>query len=127
MSLILDEDHPYAVMAVLGLMLCAVLAAGFLEPPVRLTIEGGPIKRAPAYVRLRVHVEPDAANRWLSVQIDSGDFLRGSSEALEGERAARTRWIDYRDVPAGQYDVVAIVDRGRARRWVATARFIVVG
>lgn len=98
-----------------------------LDPPLRIRVVSGSIVAAPAYVRLRVSVQPDAANRWLIVQIDSGEYLRASGAELDGERAPRTHVIDYRDVPAGEYIATATVDRGRARRWVVSVPFLVVG
>lgn len=84
--------------------------------PVAIHVEGGPIKTEPAYVRLRVRVEPDPANRWLTVMIVSEGFGRSSVEQLEGDRSPRTRWIDYPDVPAGDYQAEAVVERQAASR-----------
>lgn len=85
---------------------CSVASA---SSRVSVAIEGGKLRYAPADLRLRVTVEPDDANRLLTVEADSGSFYRRSDEDLTGD-SPRTRWIDqYRDFPAGEYEIRATV------------------
>ncbi len=71
---------------------------------------------APATVRIRVTVAPDAANRGLAVIADSGSFSRSSEVTLEGDRAPRTIIVEYPSLPAGAYEVrgVLVGSRGQA-------------
>jgi hypothetical protein len=78
---------------------------------------------APATVRIEVLIEADAANRALHIVVDSGEHYRSSTIALEGARAARFHFVQYRAMPAGQYGVeVLLVDqegvsRAMERQW----------
>jgi hypothetical protein len=78
------------------------------------------ISREPATIRVRVRVEPRAEHRALFVSADSGSFYRSSAFQLEGERAAATHWIEWRDLPAGDYELLAQVSS--ATRVVARAK-----
>lgn len=86
-----------------------LLCSGDVAPRVAVKIEGGGIRYAPADLRLRVTVEPNDANRRLTVEADSGSFYRRSDEDLTGE-SPRTRWVDrWRAFPAGDYAIRATV------------------
>lgn len=62
------------------------------------------------YIRYMVQVDPQAENRLLVVAAVDGDVVRQSKEALDGESAPRTRWIEWKTgLPAGEYQVVAAV------------------
>jgi hypothetical protein len=56
------------------------------------------------------------------VSADSGQFYRISEIQLNGERAPKTIEVEFREVPQGAYDIVAIVkdstghERSVARR-----------
>lgn len=82
---------------------------------------------APAQISLLVRVQRDQANRQLIVIADSGEFARRSDEQLDGAAAPSVRWIRWRDMPAGDYEVLAVVDRGAERPWRARAWFTVIG
>ena len=71
---------------------------------------------APSPLRIRVHIEPSAENRSLTIATDSGEFYRSSEIPLEGDRAPRTIELEFRDVPEGEYDVVCIVKDGAGRQ-----------
>jgi hypothetical protein len=73
--------------------------------------------QAPATVRIEVTVEPDEQNRALLIGLDSGEYYRSSSIALEGADAARFYTVHYSSVPAGAYQVQVEVQttRGGAR------------
>jgi uncharacterized protein (DUF58 family) len=60
---------------------------------------------APANLRIRVMVEPNAANRSVTVAAESDDFFRSSEVALEGDQGPRTIYFEFRGVPGGQYEV----------------------
>lgn len=78
----------------------------------RLRIEVTPrISHAPAQVRIRAIVPPNADNRGLRVTADSGDYFRSSFVALAGSDAAAITETSFKNLPGGQYEVsVALVD-----------------
>lgn len=47
--------------------------------------------------RWQIRVEPHAENRLLIVAaVEGGEVVRRSDEQLDGDKAPRTRWIDWR-------------------------------
>jgi hypothetical protein len=83
---------------------------------------------APSPLRVRVRIEPSAENRSLVVVADSGEFYRSSEIQLNGERAPKTIEIEFREVPEGAYDIVAIVrDSAGHQRSVARRNANVIG
>lgn len=99
----------------------SLLRAGPVEVDVRR------YHMAPAQISLLVRVQRNQANRQLIVIADSGEYARRSDEQLEGADAPTVRWIRWRDVPTGDYKVVAVVERGAERPWRAQAWFTVIG
>ena len=97
------------MLLVLGLWLG--LSALARESRLQLAIEGARYQYEPATVRLRVSVERHPANRALTVALVSDGFERSSLEQIDGMDSPRTRWVNYRDVPAGNYAVIAILHR----------------
>lgn len=128
-----DEQEPSARSVVVAAARIIVVAAWVsatvvaAPAPVGVVVESGRFVFEPAWIRVRVQVEPDAANRWLVVEMDSGAFYRRSDEQMEGDRSPRTRWVDWPDTPAGTYAVSATVDRGAERPWRATTTVVVLG
>ena len=70
---------------------------------------------APATLRVRVRVEPNANNRALAIVADSDAYYRSSVIELEGDASPRTFWMDFRQVPAGQYRISAVLRDGAGR------------
>lgn len=112
------------VAAIVGLVLLAVWARD--DAKLRIVVEGGRVQMEPAWIRLRIRVEPDALNRALTVALIGDGFETSSLEQLEGDRARITRWIEYKDVPAGVYAVVAEVYRPPEQAWHAEAEVTVI-
>jgi hypothetical protein len=114
----------------LSTIIAAVLVASALRvAPLIVTVEGGWYKTEPAFVRLRIRVEPDKANRALAIGIESDGFSTSSAKSLDGDRAAITTWVEYRDVPAGHYVARAQVFRPGAadgETWHAETPFQVL-
>jgi hypothetical protein len=67
---------------------------------------------APAFLRIRVSVEPNAANRALTIIANSESYYRSSLIQLEGETSARTFFVELKQVPAGEYKLSAVVSKG---------------
>jgi len=78
----------------------------------RLRIEVSPrISNAPAQVRVRAIVTPNAENRGLRVVADSGDYYRSSFLTLDGDNAALVTETSFKNLPGGDYDIsVTLVD-----------------
>ncbi len=72
----------------------------------RLRIEVSPrISQAPAQVRIRAIVTPNAENRGLRVVADSADFFRSSYLPLDGADAAPINDTSFKNLPGGEYEV----------------------
>ena len=100
----------FAIMTMLG-----VMSGDATET--RLHIEVSPrISSAPAVVRIRAIVAPDAANRALHIAADSGSFYRSSMVPLDGANAAQVTETTLKNLPGGEYEVtVALVDTNGGR------------
>ena len=94
-----------ALLAVCGLAYVYHLAVA--AAPVQIAVEGARVQFEPGVVRVRVRVVPHAVNRGVTVAAISEGFTRSSYEQLDGLQAPITRWIEWRDIPAGEYDVIA--------------------
>src|SRR5262249_53966906 len=64
---------------------------------------------APAYLRVRLTVEPNAVNRTVAVVAESDDYFRSSELPLEGEDGPRTILFEFRGVPSGEYRIRGLV------------------
>lgn len=113
-------------LVVLFAALFFLLHAVVEDAKLKIAVENAQIQFEPGYIRLRVRVEPDTANRALAVGIIGPDFETSSLEQLEGDNARPTRWVIYKDVPAGEYEAIAEVYRPSAENWHAKAKVIVL-
>ena len=75
---------------------------------------------APAYLRVRVTVEPNAVNRTVAVVAESDAYYRSSEMPLEGEQGPRTLFFEFRGVPSGDYQIRGVVGDAKGHE-VATA------
>lgn len=75
------------------------------------------VSAAPATLRIRAMVAPDADNRAVAIIADSESFFRSSEVALEGDNAPRNIHVEYRNLPAGTYEIrgVLVGPRGKQR------------
>jgi hypothetical protein len=64
---------------------------------------------APAYLRVRMTVEPNAVNRTVAVVAESDNYFRSSELPLEGENGPRTIFFEFRGVPSGEYQIRGLV------------------
>ena len=65
---------------------------------------------APGFARLTLLIEPDKRNREYCL-IYEGPVSGSTCRELAGDKAERTRWVELKDLPAGEY--VAQVKVGR--------------
>lgn len=76
-----------------------------------------------AWVQTAVRVTPDADNRLLRIMVDSEDYFRSSDVQLDGAYAARTHYLRLKDLPAGEYSLLAVVYGSRGERARMQHRF----
>jgi len=105
-----------------GLLAAASPAAA--PPPVAVRVSPN-ASMAPATVRVTVTVEPDERNRGLMVEADSLNFYSSSEVALEGTGSSRVKRFEFKNLPPGEYEVRATVQRNDGNRQVASTLTIV--
>jgi hypothetical protein len=120
-----SEVHMRGVIAVL------VLTAVFSMPaaagqPVSIRIASRTLP-APGYLRVLVYVEPDAANRALTIEVDGEPLFRSSEVALAGAKEKRAHQFEVKDLKPGEYVVRAVVRGGGRVRGTSEERVIVFG
>ena len=85
---------------ILGLVIVSVSPLTASEP---VSIHVSPnVSFAPAAVRIRIKVEPDADNRVMEVVADSEAFYRSSTIQLDGDQAPMTTLLQFRGLPSGE-------------------------
>lgn len=109
------------------LLALAVLAiAAQDQRPVVVSVRGH-IFAEPAFIVVKTRVEPHDGNRGLWVSLVSDGFETSSYEQLSGRRARITRWHEFKDVPAGAYEVRADLARQPSGRFSDRVSVFVVG
>ena len=106
------------------LMVVSVGAGDARESRLRVEISP-PISAAPAVVRIRAIVMPDAANRTLQIEADSAAYYRSSVMSLDGESAAPINEMTLSNIPGGEYDVIVAVIASDGHRTVDRRQFVV--
>ena len=83
-------------------------ATASIDAGAKLTLRVTPnVSSAPSTVVVRAIIPKDAANRVLSIDADSGEFYRSSEIQLDGERAPLVTEVQLKNLPSGEYTVVA--------------------
>jgi len=90
-------------------ILCVIGAATLPAKDIVAIRMPGRYYSEPATVRIMIAVEPDSANRRLTVEADGDSFFRSSEYTLDGERGQRLHTVEFKNLPAGQYVVRAAV------------------
>lgn len=117
------------------LALQLVIACGYaveaqvIKPADQLTLRMVPrVVSAPAFLRSLVRVAPNGANRVVRVEIDSDNYYRSSDIPLEGASAPTSHFVDWKQVPAGKYDlIVSVLGTSGDARAVRRLNFQVLG
>ena len=81
----------------------------------------------PATVRLLVTVEPDQANRTLRIEADGDRLFRSTEVNLEGLSEKRVHAVEFKNLPAGAYEIRAEVLSASEVRGMATDALTVLG
>ena len=80
----------------------------------------------PGVVHVMVTVEPDARNRLCRVELTGEFHDRASEFPINGIDGPRTSWLDWREVPQGEYLVQAwVVRQGERAPLTAITRMFV--
>jgi len=85
------------------------------------------VLNAPATFSVFVDVTPNRQNRALVVRADSGEYVRSSFMELEGDSDSVSHEVEFRSIPAGNYDVTAQVSTDSGVRATAFDRLTVLG
>jgi hypothetical protein len=67
------------------------------------------VSSAPSNVIVKATIAKDPANRWLSIEADSGTFYRSSAIQLDGDNAPTVTEIRLSNLPSGEYNVSAVL------------------
>jgi hypothetical protein len=93
--------------SVIGLIVASTVVATAKDS---VSIQVSPsVSFAPADLRIRTSVEPDADNRAIAVVVDSETFYRSSAIQLDGDRSPKTTTLTFHSVPSGEYNITAAV------------------
>ena len=85
-------------------------ASGTTDASEKLTLRVTPnVSSAPSTVIVKATVARNAANRWLHIEADSGEFFRSSAIELDGDRAPVITEIRLPNLPGGEYTVKAVL------------------
>ena len=95
-----------ALLTTVGLM----TASGETEATEKLSLRVTPnVSSAPSNVIVKATVAKDKANRWLTVEADSGTFFRSSAIQLDGDNAPTVTEVRLSNLPSGEYAVSAVL------------------
>lgn len=95
-----------AVVTTIGLL----IATGQTAASEKLTVRVTPnVSSAPSTVVVRAYVTPNAGNRTLMVEADSGSFYRSSEIQLDGDKAPTLTEFRLASLPSGEYTVTAML------------------
>jgi hypothetical protein len=87
----------------------------------------GSASTAPATLRWTLFVGSHPDNRLLRVSIDGEAMFQSSDIPLEGADSARSHFVSWRDIPAGDYIVTAVLYGPSGPRATLVRRFAVIG
>ena len=105
---------------------CVLSGSHRLDSHELLKIQISPlVAPAPAFISVRTSVDASDDNRGLEVVAESPDFARTSSIELNGRLAPTVNVFDFTNLPAGRYDVSAILIGANGIR-ATTARTVLI-
>lgn len=115
--------HSMTLLAVAWLCLSASVST---ETPVEIRVYRR-VLAAPADVMVTVRVPPNADNRSLTIEADSGEYLSSSTIPLDGEYESNAHQFWLKNLPEGEYVLMARVQGTRGVRGKAAVTLTVVG
>jgi hypothetical protein len=106
----------------LAFLLVIFLAVAPLDGTESLKMSVSPAQSfAPADLRVRLMVEPNAVNRIVAIVAESDDYYGSSELRLDGEDGPRTMFLEFRGVPSGDYQIRSVVGDAQGRE-IANAK-----
>lgn len=84
------------------------------------------VSSAPSTVTVRAYVTPNADNRWLRIEADSGSFYRSSEIQLDGDKAPTLTEFRLNSLPSGEYTVAAALIDSKGTETVVRRTAIVL-
>jgi hypothetical protein len=114
------------VLFVTVLALAAVASAAGAGERVSIRL-AGQVLTSPGFLRVLILVEPDAANRRLTIEVDGAPMFRSSEVTLEGAKEKRAHQFEVKSLLPGEYVVRAVVHGSTGGDVVRERRVIVVG
>lgn len=92
----------------------------------KLRLEVSPhVSAAPATLNVRAFVRPEDGNRAIQIVADSGSFYRSSLIQLEGADAASVTETMIKNLPGGDYEIVAVLFDANGKRTIDRHRVVV--
>ena len=82
---------------------------------------------AGADLRVVVRVQPDAGNRRLQLSVDAPTFYASTERQLDGVDGARAHTFSLHELPAGDYEITAVLQGSDGVRSKITRQFKVMG
>jgi len=109
-----------------GLLVAASTVGGAAKESVSIRVSPT-VAIAPADLIIQTSIEPDDRNRAVEIVADSDAFYRSSAIPLEGNRAPKTTTVTFHGVPAGEYQMTAVVigEQGRTKALAHTTVMVV--
>jgi hypothetical protein len=92
----------------LGVLLLGALSGADGAEPLRLRVTPA-ASVAPGFVTVQASIEADPQNRLLQVVAASSDFYQSSQVEIDGAEAPRLSVFEFRNLPAGDYQVTAVL------------------
>ena len=81
----------------------------------------------PGFIEIDIRYSPDKRDRPLVIEIDSEQLFRSSTIAVGGADVPESRWLRFEGLPAGNYSVHVLLDRGDHVVTAGASSFRVVG
>lgn len=82
---------------------------------------------AGADMKIVVRVQPDSGNRRLQLSVDAPTFYASTERQLDGVDGARAHTFSLHELPAGEYQIVAVLEGSDGVRSRITRSFKVMG
>lgn len=109
-----DDEAIKTMTRYVGLILIAGFLAGSkhssAEDAVSITVRPT-VAMASGSARLQVLVAPNALNRVLVCEVDGVNYYRSSTRQLDGASSPRSYSFVARDLPAGEFEIRAVLRR----------------
>ena len=111
---------------ILAAALCVLSGGKALHGSDLLKLQISPlVAQEPGFITVRTVVDASDDNRSLEVMAQSPDFARRSTIDLEGRAAPKVRVFSFAHMPAGQYEVSAVLLGANGVR-ATTARTVLI-